>query len=291
MATGPAPSTSTRNRVGHRRPTAVSSARRQLLTAAEEVELARTIQAGRAAEARRQQGTSLDGDESAIATGQAAKRHFVEANIGLVVHLAGKFPIPSHLDRQDVIHDGVLGLERALEDFDPDRGWRFSTYAAWWVRRTMQRGLETTIAAARIPTHRINDARRVGADPVHDLTDTESPSALDITAASMLRANSLDAQPGSEHSPGAHETLACSEPGPDDQVLSARDHEIARELLAQLDPDNAALVVARFGLDGSDGSTLTELADQRGVTPEAVRRRILRSLDKLRPHAERLVAA
>lgn len=290
MATRPAPSTSTRNRVGHRRPTAVSSARRKLLTATEEVELAHTIQAGRAAEARRQAGTSLDGDDALITKGHAAKKHFVEANIGLVVHLAGKFPIPSHVDRQDVIHDGVLGLERALEDFDPDRGWRFSTYAAWWVRRTMQRGLETTIAAARIPTHRISDARRFGTDLMHDLTDI-GPSALDITAASMLRASSLDAQPGGENRPGAHETLACSEPGPDDQVLSARDHQIARELLAQLDPDNAALVVARFGLDGSDGSTLTELADQRGVTPEAVRRRILRSLDKLRPHAERLVAA
>ena len=290
MATGPATSTSARNRVGHRRPTAVSSARRKLLTAAEEVELARTIQAGRAAETRHQEGASLDGDDGLITKGHAAKKHFVEANIGLVVHLAGKFPIPSHVDRQDVIHDGVLGLERALEDFDPDRGWRFSTYAAWWVRRTMQRGLETTIAAARIPTHRISDARRVGSDLVHDLTD-DGPSALDITAASMLRANSLDAQPAGEQSGGAHETLACSAPGPDDQVLSARDHEIARELLAQLDPDNAALVVARFGLDGSDGSTLSELADQRGVTPEAVRRRILRSLDKLRPHAERLVAA
>jgi RNA polymerase primary sigma factor len=288
MATGPASSTSTRNRLGDRRPTGVSSARRELLTATEEVELARTIQAGRSAEARQQAGAPLDGDDALITKGHAAKKHFVEANIGLVVHLAGKFPIPSHVDRQDVIHDGVLGLERALEDFDPDRGWRFSTYAAWWVRRTMQRGLETTIAAARIPTHRISDARRVGTDV--DLAD-DGPSALDITAASMLRANSLDAQPAGEHTAGAHETLACSAPGPDDQVLSARDHEIARELLAQLDPDNAALVVARFGLDGSDGSTLTELADQRGVTPEAVRRRILRSLDKLRPHAERLVAA
>ena len=264
-------------------------ARRKLLTAEEEVTLARTIQAGRDAEQRKLDSISLDGDDSLITAGRAAKRHFVEANIGLVVHLAGKFPIPNHVDRQDVIHDGILGLERALEDFDPDRGWRFSTYASWWVRRTMQRGLETTIAAARIPTHRLSDARRVGSDS--DLAEIGQPSSLDISAASILRANSLDARSASDSTPNAHETLACTAPSPADQVLSARDRTIARELLSQLDPDNAALVVARFGLDGSDARTLSELADQRGVTPEAVRRRILRSLDKLRPHAERLVAA
>lgn len=265
--------------------------RRKLLTAEEEVTLARTIQAGRAAELRQSEGADSADDDALVRAGRDAKRHFVEANIGLVVHLAAKFAIPSHVDRQDVIHDGVLGLERALEDFDPERGWRFSTYAAWWVRRTMQRGLETTVGAARIPSHRLNDARRVGTDVVHDLTDDTSPTALDIAAASILRANSLDAPPPGDRTPTAYETLACPAPGPDAVVLEARDRDIARELLSQLDPDNAALVVARFGLDGTDGSTLTELADQRGVTAEAVRRRILRSLDKLRPHAERLVAA
>ena len=289
MPTGLAPTTNTRRTISDRRASATST-RRKLLTADEEVELARKIQAGRSAEARIEAGQERPTDHDLAAQGRAAKRHFVEANIGLVVHLAGKFPIPNHVDRQDVIHDGILGLERALEDFDPDRGWRFSTYASWWVRRTMQRGLETTIAAARIPTHRLSDARRMTADR-QDSIEGLAPSALDITAASILRANSLDAQPTGDHTPNAHETLASGAPGPDDQVLSERDRQVARELLAQLDPENAALVVARFGLDGSDGSTLTELANQRGVTPEAVRRRILRSLDKLRPHAERLVAA
>lgn len=293
MPAGSAPLTASHPTARTHRGATGPSVRRKLLTAEDEVTLARTINAGREAEARRHDGAHRDGDDALIAAGRAAKRHFVEANIGLVVHLAGKFPIPSHLDRQDVIHDGILGLERALEDFDPERGWRFSTYASWWVRRTMQRGLETTIAAARIPTHRLSDARRVGADTdrTDDRSDRSQPSALDISAASILRANSLDAQPTSEHAPSAHETLACTAPSPADQVLSSRDRTIARELLSQLDPDNAALVVARFGLDGSDARTLSELADQRGVTPEAVRRRILRSLDKLRPHAERLVAA
>lgn len=261
-------------------------ARAKLLTAAEEVELARTIRAGRDAAERQSNGTAQPDDATLVARGADAKRRFVEANIGLVVHLANKLPIPHHVDLQDVIHDGVLGLERALEDFDPDRGWRFSTYASWWVRRTMQQGLETTTASVRIPGHRLASARRLVAS-----SDSTPESSLDVMAAQILRADSLDAplRPGMESDHSA--ALAARDPGPADQVLSAQEHRIAHELLSQLDPENAALVVARYGLDGSDGQTLNELADQRGVTPEAVRRRILRSLAKLRPHAERLIAA
>ncbi len=287
MLPGPAPTTTARRRD---RQAATKSARRKLLTAKEEVELAQTIQAGRAADERIRSGQPRHDDEVLVTQGQIAKRHFVEANIGLVVHLAAKFPIPAHVDRQDVIHDGILGLERALEDFDPDRGWRFSTYASWWIRRMMQQGLETTIAAARIPAHRLSDARRLSVDD-HQSDDAHASSALDLAAASILRARSLDAPSASGRAASAHESLASAAPGPDAEVLSARDQQIARELLAQLDDDNAALIAARFGLDGSDARTLSELADQRGVSPEAVRRRILRSLNKLRPHAERLVAA
>ncbi|NNK92570.1 MAG: sigma-70 family RNA polymerase sigma factor, partial [Acidimicrobiia bacterium] len=103
-----------------------------LLTATEEVELAKVIEAGRDAEARLDDGAERPGDGKLVRDGLRARKRFLESNVRLVLSVASKMKVPAHVDRQDVIQDGMLGLERAVTKFDWRRGYKFSTYATWW---------------------------------------------------------------------------------------------------------------------------------------------------------------
>ena len=162
-----------------------TTARRGLLTAAEEIELARAIDAARAADERIQAGEQEPGDRQLVRAGAEAKTRFIESNLRLVISIAAQFKVGSHVDRDDLIQDGMLGLDKAVERFDPDKGFRFSTYATWWIRQSIQRGLEVTGSSIRIPAHRASELRMLGdAEP-----ELHSPLA---SAAAARYVDSLD---------------------------------------------------------------------------------------------------
>ena len=131
-----------------------------MLTAADERRLARTIQTGRSAQLRLERGsTDIDADTELVAEGERARHRFIEANVRLVQSIANRFAVPVHLDRDDLVQDGMLGLEKAVVKFDWRLGYKFSTYATWWIRQSIQRGLETSATTIRIPGHRTRELR------------------------------------------------------------------------------------------------------------------------------------
>ncbi len=255
-----------------------------LLSAADEVRLAKRIEAGRAASERLAQEPTSD-DERAAADGVAAKKHFIEANLRLALSMANKARVPGHVERQDVIQDAMIGLEIAVDRFDWRRGYKFSTYATWWIRRSIQQGLENTASTVRVPSHKISELRSTLAmNPELE----ELPPTLQ-TAARFRSMDSLDRELIDAVTVG--DVVPSADASPDESVVTLTDTRAAHELVAQLDPTTQAMVIARFGLDGTEPKTYTAIADARGVSPEAVRRRILRALDALRPGAERLTGS
>lgn len=261
---------------------------RRRLEAHEEVDLAREIKAGADADERLEAGQGRPGDEMVAARGRRAHQRFVTANVGLVIDAATRMAVPPHVDLQDVIQDGMLGLDRAVRDFDPDRGFRFSTYAVWWIRRAMQVGLESTTASVRLPFNRMREVRSHREAFESGTAAVMNP--LDVRADSMLRMASLDAPAGVDRGSRLGDTVQADRSCPQVAIDAQVDRQAVAVLLETLDDDNAQLVAARYGLDGSEPRSFVDLAQERGVTAEAVRRRVVRSLARMRPHAERLTA-
>ena len=259
---------------------------RALLTAADERWLAQAIEAGRTAQLRLVEGCALDGDDDLVAEGERARHHFIEANVRLVQSIANRFSVPVHLDREDIVQDGMLGLEKAVEKFDWRRGYKFSTYATWWIRQSIQRGLEASATTIRIPGHRTRELRTAIA------TATATGTRLDDDLAMIDMLSQLDSmdRPIGEGSDTLGTLVASSDEGPDE----AAERRVAREqidaLLEHLDDTSAFAVAARFGLRGNQPATFATIAEELGVTPQAVRRRVERAIAKLRVHAEPIAA-
>ena len=250
-----------------------------LLTAGDEVELAQAIEAGRDAQERIDQGHLEPGDPGVAAAGRRAKDDFVQANVRLVLSIASHTRIPTHVDRQDVIQDGMIGLNTAVERFDWRRGYKFSTYGTWWIRQAIQRGLEHTATSVRIPSHKASELRStLAVDPDAVTRSPSLQSAVRFSTVDSLERVVVDALTVGDGIAGEDET-------PDDVIASISDHHAAHRLVDHLDPTSRAMVIERFGLDGAEPRTYTAMAHERGVTPEAVRRRVLRALQTLRPLA------
>ena len=259
---------------------------RALLTAADERWLAQAIEAGREARQRVGDGAALDGDTELVAEGERARHHFIEANVRLVQSIANRFSVPVHLDRDDIVQDGIIGLEKAVEKFDWRRGYKFSTYATWWIRQSIQRGLEASATTIRIPGHRTRELRTaIAAGTATGARLDDELAMIDL----LSRLESMDRLIGD--GPDTLGTLvASSDEGPDEAV----ERRVARQqidaLLEHLDETSAFAVAARFGLRGHEPATFAVIAEQLGVTPQAVRRRVERAIAKLRTHAEPIAA-
>ena len=259
---------------------------RALLTAADERWLAQAIEAGRAAQARLDDGTAVDGDDELAAEGRRARLHFIEANVRLVQSIANRFSVPTHLDRDDIVQDGMIGLDKAVEKYDWRRGYKFSTYATWWIRQAIQRGLESSATTIRIPGHRTRELRTAHA------ATTASGQRLDDDLAMidmLVQLESMDRPIGDGHDTlGA--LVASDDEGPDEAAERAVARAQIDALLEHLDETSAFAVAARFGLRGHEPATFAVIAQELGVTPQAVRRRVERAIAKLRTHAEPIAA-
>jgi RNA polymerase primary sigma factor len=265
-----------------------STRRYPLLTAAEEVELSRRIAAGRAAASILDAG--IDGGVpdpdlvAAIRDADDARQRFLLANLRLVVSIARRIPPPPGMDVEDLVQEGIVGLEHAVAKFDGEKGYKFSTYATWWIRQAIGRAIDAG-ALIRVPTHRSSDLRA-------RLRAVEGdPGRLEPEVARLYwlgHTSSLD-QPGAGRPDGDQLSafLPSTEPDPGD--LAVGGDEATRVRVALLDlPERARLAIAlRFGLDGGDPATFVQIGERLGVSPEAARRLVERSVSRLRAVLER----
>jgi RNA polymerase primary sigma factor len=255
--------------------------RHPLLTAAQEVELAKRIERGDA----------------------AAKERMINSNLRLVVSIAKRYR-GQGLSFVDLIQEGVFGLIRAVEKFDWRRGFKFSTYATWWIRQAVQRGIQNRARTIRVPVHVIEIQRRaaraerelavtLGREP----TDEEVAEAAKVEVERLLEAReavrsvaSLD-QPLGEDGDG---TVGDLVPGPDgDPALDpavTRDFRALRDALGALPERHRRVLELRFGLTGGDPLPLAAIGDELGLTRERVRQIEVDALDRLRRTRE-LVAS
>ncbi len=259
---------------------------RVLLTAADERALAQRIEHGRDAAGRIAAGSARPGDDELVNAGEIARHDFIEANIRLVQSIANKFSVPVHLDREDIVQDGMIGLEKAVEKFDWRRGYKFSTYATWWIRQSIQRGLEASATTIRIPGHRTRELRNAA----HAAAATGGRLPEDLAAIDLLsQLDSMDRPVGD-----GPDTLGAMVPsddeGPDEIAERTVRGEQIDGLLDHLDATSRYAVAARFGLRGHQPTTFAAIAETLGVTPQAVRRRVERAVVKLRTHAEPIAA-
>ena len=263
-----------------------------LLTADDEKMLSKAIEKGRDAQ------VVLDGEEkvtaaerrslrTAVREAEAARDRFISANLRLVVSIARRYPLPPAMELLDLIQEGNLGLEHAVEKFDWRRGFKFSTYATFWIRQSIGRALDQKASLIRLPSDRSASLR---AALRHSGGDSDGLDDENAWLQRISTPTSLDKNIGDEGDSTLVDLIGDDAPSPEDHALENDRKEMIRGLLDRLDPRAQLAVARRFGLIDGESHSYREVGEELGVTAEAARRLVKRAVDELREDALVIVA-
>jgi RNA polymerase primary sigma factor len=278
-----------------------SIGRTSLLTAEQEVNLAKRIEAGLYAEYKLETEPDLDGayrrDLQLVAEdGRRAKAHMLEANLRLVVSVAKKYS-DRGLSLLDVVQEGNLGLIRAVEKFDYTKGYKFSTYAMWWIRQAIQRGFADAARTIRLPVHVLEMLsklsrverdmhQRLGREPTPEELAVEldrTPDQIEELLRTSRQPISLDSTIGEDGETSIGDLIEDVD-APEASELVDRQlmADQLRNALDALTPREATIMAMRFGLYDGNPHTLDEIGRALGLTRERIRQLEKQSLSKLR---------
>ena len=292
-------------------------ARNPLLDAAAEVELSKTIEAGLMAEhllatgriGRRKGGAPMSANREELEwlaeEGRKAVDTFITANLRLVVSIARKYG-RAQMPMLDLIQEGNTGLIRAVEKFDYTKGYKFSTYATWWVRQAITRGIAQQARVVRLPVHVVEELnqvggarrtleRQLGRDPepeeiAHEL-DMPLERVLDLMSWGRDHV-SLDTPVDEDGDTSLGDLMAQeTAPGPDLEFLDVEARQRLEDLVAHLDDRAADIIRSRYGLVDGRQHKLADIGTKHGISAERVRQLEREALQKLRKFADPDLAA
>ena len=278
-----------------------SIGRTSLLTAEQEVDLAKRIEAGLFAEHKLETATGLDEKfrrdlELVAEDGRRAKAHMLEANLRLVVSVAKKYS-DRGLSLLDVVQEGNLGLIRAVEKFDYTKGYKFSTYAMWWIRQAIQRGFADSARTIRLPVHVLEMLsklsrverdmhQRLGREPTPEELAVEldrTPDQIEELLRTSRQPISLDSTIGEDGETSIGDLIEdVDAPAASELVDRQLMADQLRHALDALTPREATIMAMRFGLYDGNPHTLDEIGRALGLTRERIRQLEKQSLSKLR---------